>query len=140
MFQIGRYRLWPQSTALITIMNRTALIDSKLSLDVLACLRQVWHMAFYKFRLYCRRVDLAKNMARYYALSIQPTLFGEAAVVRCWGRIGRRGGEKSEFFATDEEALAHFLELARIKRARGYRPVASCGNTGDVGQIGTGGL
>ncbi len=38
-------------------------------------------------------------MARYYALSIQPTLFGEAAIVRCWGRIGKRGGEKSEVFS-----------------------------------------
>lgn len=30
------------------------------------------------------------NMARFYAFTIQPTLFGEWALVREWGRIGRR--------------------------------------------------
>ncbi|MBB3747013.1 putative DNA-binding WGR domain protein [Rhizobium sp. BK591] len=85
-------------------------------------------MALYSFRLYCQRIDHTRNMARYYALSIQPTLFGEAAVVRCWGRIGKRGGEKSEVFASEMDAAVHFLELARRKRAKGYKPVGNCGN------------
>jgi predicted DNA-binding WGR domain protein len=94
----------------------------------------VFTMALYSFRLYCQRIDAKKNMARYYALSLQPTLFGETAVVRCWGRIGKRGGEKSEVFATDREAARHFLELARIKRIKGYRPVGNCGNPGNSTQ------
>jgi len=86
-------------------------------------------MFHYPFQLYCQRVDASKNMARYYALSIQPTLFGETAVVRAWGRIGSRGSEKSEVFPTEREAASHFLELARKKRRKGYRPVRSCGNS-----------
>jgi predicted DNA-binding WGR domain protein len=101
-----------------------------MSLDAIERLRHGFTMALYSFRLYCQRIDVKKNMARYYTLSIQPTLFGETAVVRCWGRIGRRGGEKCEVFATDKEAARHFLELARIKRAKGYRPVGNCGNPG----------
>ncbi|MEZ2127883.1 MULTISPECIES: WGR domain-containing protein [unclassified Sinorhizobium] len=85
-------------------------------------------MALYPFQLYCQRTDQARNMARYYALSLQPTLFGETAVVRAWGRIGKRGGEKSEVFATEREAVSHFLRLARKKRRRGYKPVGTCGN------------
>jgi len=69
-------------------------------------------------------------MARYYLLSIQPTLFGEVAVTRTWGRIGKRGGKKSEMFPTERKAAEHFLELARRKRAKGYRPIGSCGNGG----------
>ena len=80
-------------------------------------------MALYPFRLYCRRIDPSRNMARYYLLSIETTLFGEVSVVRTWGRIGKFGGEKREVFATEKEAAVYFLELARRKRLRGYRPV-----------------
>ena len=38
-----------------------------------------------------RRIEPEKNMARFYEISLQPTLFGDVAVVRHWGRIG--GGE-----------------------------------------------
>ncbi|EUB98347.1 WGR domain-containing protein [Rhizobium sp. CF080] len=85
-------------------------------------------MAHYTYRLYCQRIDKTRNMARYYALSIQQTLFGEAAVMRCWGRIGKPGGEKCEVFDTEAEAAAHFLQLARKKRLKGYRPVGNCEN------------
>lgn len=40
---------------------------------------------------YLERIDHARNMARYYRLSVVKTLFGEWAMVREWGRIGRRG-------------------------------------------------
>ncbi|WP_246665029.1 WGR domain-containing protein [Neorhizobium sp. P12A] len=80
-------------------------------------------------RLYWQRIDRAKNMARYYALAIQPTLFGEVAVVRCWGRIGKGGGEKSDIFNTEREAAAHFRALALKKSKKGYKPVGTCGKT-----------
>ena len=41
--------------------------------------------------LVLERVDRAKNMARFYVLSIEPTLFEDLALVRRWGRIGARG-------------------------------------------------
>ncbi|WP_331375343.1 WGR domain-containing protein [Sinorhizobium chiapasense] len=85
-------------------------------------------MSLYPFKLYCQRVDASRNMARYYMVSIETTLFGEVAVVRFWGRIGRRGGEKSEVFSTERDAASHFLELVRRKRQKGYIPVGNCGN------------
>jgi predicted DNA-binding WGR domain protein len=34
------------------------------------------------------RCDPSCNMARYYVLSIEPSLFGDASLIRQWGRIG----------------------------------------------------
>ena len=80
-------------------------------------------MAKHMFNLHYRRIDEAADMRRYYLLSLQTTLFGDIAVTRCWGRIGRRGSEKTDVFSSEQEAVRHFLELARLKRRRGYRPV-----------------
>ena len=41
--------------------------------------------------LVLERVDRTKNMARYYVLSVEPTLFAELSLVRRWGRIGGAG-------------------------------------------------
>ena len=34
------------------------------------------------------RVDAARNIARYYVPSIEPTLFAKHTLIRRWGRIG----------------------------------------------------
>lgn len=85
-------------------------------------------MGIHHYQLYCQRIDANKNMARYYMLAIQPTLFGETAVVRTWGRIGRAGGEMTEVFGTEKDAVSRFLELVLQKQKRGYKPATSCGN------------
>lgn len=69
-------------------------------------------------------------MARYYTLAIRPTLFGEIAVVRSWGRIGKAGGEMTEVFSNEKDAISRFLELVLQKRKRGYQPARNCGNPG----------
>ncbi|AXA42932.1 WGR domain family protein (plasmid) [Rhizobium leguminosarum] len=89
-------------------------------------------MSRMSFHLYCQRIDASRDMARYYILAIRPTLFGETAVVRSWGRIGRRGGERTDVFETEWEAIAHFLELARRKRRKGYRPDRGCDAIGNL--------
>ncbi|MDE5440412.1 WGR domain-containing protein [Bradyrhizobium sp. CSA207] len=67
------------------------------------------------------RVDERRNMARYYKLDIQPTLFGESSLVREWGRIGRAGTVRIEAYPTRGKAdLALILKWAE-KRRRGYR-------------------
>ena len=74
------------------------------------------------YHLYIERTDPAKNMARYYAMEISGTLFGEVCLTRAWGRIGSRGQSKVHHFGREEEAVSLFLELMRRKRARGYHP------------------
>ena len=74
------------------------------------------------YRLHIQRIDPNRNMARYYELSLEPTLFDEISLVRTWGRIGRRGQVRVDLFATERQAVEAFLELLRKKRAKGYKP------------------
>lgn len=75
-----------------------------------------------QYQLYFERHDPGRNMARFYALSIEGTLFGHACLVRRWGRIGTAGRTVQHSFDNESEAVDLFLELLRAKRMRGYRP------------------
>jgi predicted DNA-binding WGR domain protein len=77
------------------------------------------------YNLYIERKDPTVNMARYYAVSIDITLFGEACLTRRWGRIGSAGQSMTHTFAREEDAVARFLDLVRKKCKRGYSPVAA---------------
>ncbi len=70
--------------------------------------------------LHLLRIDPARNMARFYVLSIQPTLFGGASLVRNWGRIGTNGQAMMETFDERADIDEAFARLARRKRKRGY--------------------
>lgn len=74
------------------------------------------------YHLYIERRDPAQNMERFYALSIEETLFGQPCLVRRWGRIGTEGRIVQHSFDDEGEAVGLFLRLLRIKRKRGYRP------------------
>ncbi|WP_160012142.1 WGR domain-containing protein [Rhizobium sp. 18055] len=76
-----------------------------------------------RYQLYIERTDRARNMARFYALSIEPNLFGEACLTRRWGRIGTAGQVLIHHFEREKDAVVLFLELLRKKRGRGYRTV-----------------
>jgi predicted DNA-binding WGR domain protein len=74
------------------------------------------------YELYIERRDPTRNMARYYVLSIRPSLFGDVQLTRRWGRIGARGQTMSHTFAQETDAVRLFLDLLRQKRKRGYGP------------------
>ncbi|MCD4658486.1 WGR domain-containing protein [Agrobacterium sp.] len=73
------------------------------------------------YQLYVERRDSAKNMARFYSMSIEPDLFGELCLTRRWGRIGAKGQSLTHHFEREQEAVALFLDLIRRKCSRGYR-------------------
>lgn len=83
------------------------------------------------FHIHVEQIDPSRNRARFYALSIEPCLFG-LALVRRWGRIGTRGREKIEPMDSEREAMLRFLELAALRRRHGYRacPPANSGAPG----------
>lgn len=66
------------------------------------------------------RIDTDKNMRRFYRLDMQPTLFGEYAVVREWGRIGRGGQVWSTPYPSPLEALAVLEAVKGAKLKRKY--------------------
>ncbi len=120
---LGRLaRIIPPFGQLITVMNQSRPTDSYLSLDVRTAVGDSVAMITQPYQLYVERTDPTKNMARYYAMSIEPTLFGEACLIRRWGRIGVGGQRLVHHFSREEDAVALFLELLRRKRSRGYRP------------------
>ena len=77
------------------------------------------------YQLYVERKDRTNNMARFYAMSIEPTLFGELCLTRRWGRIGSRGQTMAHHFDREADAVHLFLDLTRQKRARGYRTISA---------------
>ncbi len=70
--------------------------------------------------VYLIRVDASQNMARYYRMSVQPTLFGEWSVVREWGRIGRGGQVRTSPYSSEAEAALAMVAIERRKASRGY--------------------
>jgi predicted DNA-binding WGR domain protein len=70
--------------------------------------------------VHLNRTDANKNMARFYQLALEPTLFGKPAVVCRWGRLGSSGRSKTEIVDSELEALDLLLKILRTKRARGY--------------------
>ena len=73
--------------------------------------------------LHLRRIDPACNMARFYSLEISPSLFGELALVRRWGRIGHQGRQIIELHPDHTSAARAFRLFASLKQKRGYMPV-----------------
>ncbi len=69
-----------------------------------------------------RRVDPSRNMARYYALSVELTLFEDWSCTRSFGRIGAKGGRiLVGCTRRAKKPLAQFGELLKRKKAKGYR-------------------
>ncbi len=66
-------------------------------------------------------IDPARNRWRWYALSVQPTLFGEWAFLREWGRIGEQGGQgMTVFYDSECAALSACNAFKVVKTRRGY--------------------
>lgn len=65
-------------------------------------------------------VDPDVNMARFYGIELQPTLFGEVSVLRTWGRIGTNGQAMLVTYEDEARAAEALQILKRQKRRRGY--------------------
>ena len=74
--------------------------------------------------IYLERRDVARNMARFYAVSIERDLLGDTVAVRRWGRIGTHGQSLRIAYADAALARDDLLALLAGKRRRGYGPPA----------------
>lgn len=72
--------------------------------------------------LLLKRVDESCNMARFYRLSLEETLFDAVALRRNWGRIGTWGQERIELYADTGAAERALTRTLAAKLRRGYRP------------------
>jgi predicted DNA-binding WGR domain protein len=67
-----------------------------------------------------RRVEPARNMARFYSLDVERDLFGRVVLVRRWGRIGTAGKVRLDEYEGEGAALAALHALQQRKMRRGY--------------------
>jgi len=70
--------------------------------------------------VYMERCDSSRNLARFYEVDIQPTLFGDWAVVCRWGRIGTEGRVRQDWFSSLPEAQSAQAHRVARKCRRGY--------------------
>jgi predicted DNA-binding WGR domain protein len=66
------------------------------------------------------RIDTARNMRRFYTAHVNPTLFGEWALTKEWGRIGRPGTVRTWIFPGQDEAEKAQARSISRKLRRGY--------------------
>jgi len=59
-------------------------------------------------------------MYRYYRMEILPGRFGDWGLVREWGRLGRNGQSRTDWFDTEAEAKDARFELHMKMAKRGY--------------------
>lgn len=103
-------------------MNRLKVIDSYNSLDRVNLVGETLLMPSQKLEpVHLRRIVPARNMRRFYCLTLQPTLFGGASLIRDWGRIGTRGQTMMETFDCPADAANSLVRIERTKKRRGYR-------------------
>jgi predicted DNA-binding WGR domain protein len=67
------------------------------------------------------RIGHTRNMARYYVLSVEPTLFDESSLVRECGRMGKRGRRRIELYRDDCNARIALSAWLVRKVRRGYK-------------------
>lgn len=72
--------------------------------------------------LHCRftKIDHSANIRRYYVISVERDLFGEACVVKTWGRIGTKGRAKVTRYASERAAENAARSAVKRRRKRGY--------------------
>lgn len=67
------------------------------------------------------RKEADKNIARFYLMQIVPGLFGNYGLMREWGRIGKPGASRTDWFKDKTSAQAASEALLESKFQRGYR-------------------
>ena len=73
--------------------------------------------------IHLERREPARNIQRFYAITVTRTRFGSWAMVREWGRIGHPGTVRETGFATETAAIQAGAAMRQRKERRGYRAV-----------------
>jgi predicted DNA-binding WGR domain protein len=78
-----------------------------------------------KLQIVLQRCDCTRNVARFYVLATEPSLFGDAALVRAWGRLGSLGRQRLDLYTTADKAGEALEAWLARKIRRGDAPAAS---------------
>lgn len=70
--------------------------------------------------MHLTRAQPDANLYRFYRMEIVRGLFGDWGLVRNWGRIGRSGQLRTDWFDTEAGAKDARFDLHMKKAKRGY--------------------
>lgn len=79
--------------------------------------------------IYLTRRRPEHHESRFYALHLQPDLFGPVCVVKEWGRIGSPGTVRLEVYGDETAARASMQKRVGEKIKRGYGRSSSIGQS-----------
>ena len=122
--EFQRSELLSDSCRGISGVNRSEVIDSPFELDRRPECVRLWRMSSassYVQLLVLERRDPRANMARFYVLSLEPTLFGDMALAREWGRLGAQGRRRLDLFEAHAQASEALETWLTRKLRKGYR-------------------
>ena len=97
-------------------------VSSPLAVSTLAC-EMTETLAGFQSYVRFEHVDPAENRQWFYDLTWQPTLFGEGALVRTWGRQGQPGTSRASFYPDRSCAEAEIRQVVRRRLQHGYRVI-----------------
>jgi predicted DNA-binding WGR domain protein len=69
------------------------------------------------------RIDPTRNVDRFYLIDVTPTLFGEWALVREWGRRGSPGTVRFSSYAMRNDAETAEARTIKRRLQRGYTAI-----------------
>ncbi len=72
----------------------------------------------------CSSPGSSCNMRRFYSVALATSLFGEAGVVRRWGRMGSQGQTQTDWYEDSGPAESARQKLLTQKRRRDYVPTS----------------
>jgi len=64
------------------------------------------------------RRDPSCTTARYYVLAVEPSRFGDATLIREWGRIGRQGQRRIELYDRYDVSGVLIAPYVRVSERR----------------------
>jgi predicted DNA-binding WGR domain protein len=80
---------------------------------------------------YLTRTDSTRDINRFYLVDITPTLFGEWALLREWGRRGSPGTMRLSSYQRRNEAETAEQRVIKRRLYRGYATRTSVAMDGD---------
>ena len=70
--------------------------------------------------MHLTKIEPQANQYRFYRMEIVAGLFGDWGLTREWGRIGRGGRVRTDWFDSEEDAKDARFALHMQKAKRGY--------------------
>ncbi|MEP5729844.1 MAG: WGR domain-containing protein [Sulfitobacter sp.] len=70
--------------------------------------------------MYLTKIEAQTNQFHFYNIEIVRGLFGDWGLVREWGRLGKSGRIRTDWFDTEADAKGARFDLQMQKSKRGY--------------------